>query len=238
MSKSELSFADLASESLIADLRTTLQTSPDLLARIGQELDSDHGFRMANAERALKVWIESGTPAEHFATTFRVLKHCFGFAVDQDKTVDVLLVEMEQTCSQHNIAGFDERRDVLKQLLTPSEQYLLFRKVSPWATRGYQNLVGIEHAVELRAAYDSSKATAPMGLVPLATLGLVTKYADEDNSQKRTIALQLTEEDIDKMLDQLTLAKKRLAELRTQLAGKMTIFDEIMRGAWSDQDAN
>lgn len=238
MPKSELSLAALASELLITDLRTVLETPSEVLSRIAQELDSDHGFRLADVEHAMKIWTGSGVAAQHFVTTIRVLQTCFGFAVDNEKTVDDLLVEIEEICDQHTIPGFDETRDALKELLTPSERYLLRRKVYPWAIRGFENLEAIEHTVGLRAAYESEGAITPLGLVPLATLRLSIKHDDDKDSQMRRIALQLPEEDIDRLIGELNTAKKRLAELRNQIADKVTIFDDIIGGAWSKQDGN
>jgi len=171
--------------------------------------------------------------------TCSVLRHLFRHGVETEKPPNELLREIEELCTARNIQGLDERREVLVALLTPSDQYLDRRAVLPWTRSGFLTLVGLDTAVELRAAYQSSKSEELLGLVPLAILRIAAKYDDEEEAQVRRFALQLTEEDIDQLVERLQLSKRRLAALKRSVRGTdVKVYDDLIRGQWkADEDA-
>ena len=233
MAKSDLALLDVASDALFKDLRTVLTTPLELLRSLADNLERDRGFRLRDEERFIKLWTSAGLAAAELSDTHAVLKHLFEHGITSDKPPDTLLEEIKTLCSAKDIPGFDERREVLGILLTPSERYLERRSVVPWTRNALVNLVGLDSSAELRAAFRSSSSDELLGLIPMATLRIATKHDDDEDSQVRRIAMQLTEEDIDELTSTLQLLKQRLSALRHSMKGShVRVYDEVVRGQW------
>lgn len=232
MAKTKLSLIEVANESFLKDLRIALSAPPEALMRVAQEVNSDRGFRVTDEERVAKLWAESEAAPGTLGGTLAVLRHLFNFGITGDKTVDELLEEIQQLCSEKDIPGFDERRDPLRQLLTPSEPYRQRRELLPWAQNVFLNLVGVDASAELRGAFKSFDSEELTAVIPMVILRLACMFDDDKDSQIQRVAMQLTQDDVDYLIRRLTLAKKRLATLKERVDAQTTIFDEIPGGLW------
>ena len=237
MARSDLRLLDVATDMLIEDLTTALATPVELLQSFSETLQRDQGFRFRDEAQTIKQWAAHGQQPTALVDTIAVLRQLFDHGVQSDKRVDELLGEIEELCSAKNIEGFDQRRDALAALLVPSDTYLERRIVAPWAKSGFRRLVGLDTAVELRAAYRSAGSEELLGLVPMAILRVTTKYDADEDQQSRRLAMQLTEEDIDRLIDRLELSKRRLAALKRTMRGSdVKVYDDLIRGEWKAED--
>jgi len=233
MAKSDLTLLDIGSEALLKDLSTALATPVELLRSLAENLDTDRGFYIRDETRAVKSWTAAGLAPGALQDICAVLRAVFGHGVTTERTPDEILGEIQALCSARDIEGFDERRDVLRALLTPSDRYLERRAVVPWTQNVFPILVGLDASVELRAAFRSSRSDELLGLVPMAILRIATKYDDDKDAQTRRVAMQLTEEDIDGLIDRLQLSKRRLSALRQHVSGSdVKVYDDLIQGQW------
>ncbi len=234
MPKKDLRLVDTVMDSFKRDLRTALDCPPELLRQLASELDTDRGFRLLEESRVMRAWSEAGLAADTLSDTFRILKHIFQFGCKHERSPDDLLAEVREVCSRHDIPGFEERQGELKLLLTPSARYLERRRALPWSRSVFPILVGIDASAELRGVFESATSEEVVGLVPLAVLRLAVRYDDDDKTQTSRIAMQLTEEDVDKIIARLEQSKARMKRLKALAKkGGAEVFDEAIAGQWS-----
>lgn len=233
MAKSDLTLLDIGSEALLKDLSTALATPVEVLRSLAENLDTDRGFHIRDETRAFKSWTAAALAPAALSDTCAVLRELFNHGVKTEKTPGQLLDEIEELCSAKDIPGFNERREVLRALLTPSDRHLERRAVVPSTQSGFPILVGLDTSVELRAAYRSARSDELLGLVPMAILRIATKYDNDENAQVRRFAMQLTEEDIDRLIDRLQLSKRRLFALRRHVReSDVKVYEDLIRGQW------
>lgn len=233
MAESDLTLLDTGTQKLLKDLKVALATPVEVLRSFTGNLDTDRGFHFRDETRTIKSWAAAGLAPAALSDTFAVLRHLFEYAVTNKKTPDELLGEIQVLCSAKDIQGFEERREVLCALLAPSDRHLERHAVVPWTQSGFPILVGLDTSVELRAAYRSARSDELLGLIPMAILRVATKYDDDEKAQVCRFAMQLTEEDIDRLIDRLQLSKRRLSALRRHVSGSdVKVYDDLIRGQW------
>jgi len=238
MPKIEPRLREEVTESFRKDLRTALTCPREVLRDLSSRLDKDRGFRLLDEQQIMRIWSEADLVPDTLPATFKVLKYIFDFGCMHGWSVDDLLAEVREICARSEIPGFEERQEELRSILSPSQRYLERRRALPWSRGVFPVLVGIDANVELRGVFEeSSGPDRPTGVIPLAILRLAVKYDDEEKAQIRRIAMQLTEEDVDKIISSLQRSKTRLKQLKgLAKSGNMEFFDDVLAGQWSDSD--
>ncbi len=236
MPKTKLSLIEQANEAFIKDLGTVLKQPPQALADLATQMDLGKGFRFRSAEDSLKVWAEAKAKPGDLGTTVGLLRHVFEFGTDQERSPDDLIKDLEELCAKNKIAGFEERRELIRQLVTPSDLFKQRERFKSWVEGGFMNLVGIHATVELRGAFESRTSEELIGVIPIAVLRLAIRFDEEDAKQTRRIAFQMTEEDLNRLAGTLDRVKGQLGSLKAKVVGSATVVESVPGGRWEDSD--
>lgn len=215
-----------ANESLVPDLKTILSVPPEILLKLNKYFNTVNGYELRESDlnSILKIWSATNMSPDLVKDVFSILKHFFDSIIDNEIEIDTFLSEIQELCNVKKIEGFEERKEVIKKLLTPQKTYLQNSKIISWAGNIVQNLVSFDGTVQLRGAFNAVASTDLMGYVPIIQIRLLSAPNYGENNYNEFI-FQLNEHTLDDLINKIQILKKQVTSIKKDVVDKVNILN-------------
>lgn len=215
-----------ANESLVADLKTILSVPPEILLKLNKYFNTETGYELREHDlnSVLKIWSATSMSPDRVKDVFSILKHFFDSIIDNKIEIDAFLSEIKELCNVKKIEGFEERKEVIKKLLTPKKTYLQNSKIISWAGNIVQNLVSFDGTVQLRGAFNAVDSSDLMGYLPIIQIRLLSAPNYGEGNYNEFI-FQLTEQTLDNLINKLQILKKQITSIKNDVVDKVNILN-------------
>lgn len=215
-----------ANESLVDDLKTILSVPPEILLKLNKYFNTETGYELRELDlnSILKIWSAANMSPDRVKDVFSILKHFFDSIIDNEIDIDTFLSEIQELCNVKKIEGFEERKEVIKKLLTPKKTYLQNSKTISWAGNIVQNLISFDGTVQLRGAFNAVDSTDLMGYVPIIQIRLLSA-PNYDEGNYNEFIFQLNEHTLDDLINKLQILKKQITSIKKDVVDKVNILN-------------
>lgn len=214
-----------ATEAFKNDLNSLLAYDTDFLSDLFSKLKTEEGLVVKDSDEVFKVFNNSNVSVDKAQTIISVIQYLYDSITKQDLDLEESLNELEEFCEENSISGFKEKKEILYNLLEPTEIFKKRKKYMPWATAVMPTLLAVGGVVELRAAFDEYKSTEIAGYIPIAQIRLIC-YHDYKEDEDIIYHFQVTEELLDKLIKNFEVLKKQLTALKDEFKEK-NIIDKL-----------
>jgi len=203
------------SESFQRDFKRLLALSEGQINKLAEISNSKSGFALT--EEQLHTAASSlGIDEEDMTTIIAVA----GFLYRRASAEEIFEEGAEEICTYAESIGIedcDTKISAIRNLLAKKEEheYRLLEVYSE--SLAVPTISDVDVACDIRAvvAPDSDEI---IGYVPVALMGIEVEHSPTD---KRTLTLQLGEEELDGLLEEITKAKRLLTSMKERFSGKI-----------------
>ncbi len=219
-------FLELTGESFVRDLRKALSIPPDVLAELANRLNTDKGIKLGDEAQLAAIWAKAGLPGDVLDAAVGIVKFLFSNVADGKSTVDAVLSELGKFCASRNVAGFEERSESIKRVITPSQAYLKRNKVLQFAQGVGRNLESFNGAIELRAVFKDTDSTDLVGYVPVAVLHFEATVETEKQEPEQFV-VQVTDNGLNRVIEKLQKLKEQMRRVKEDARAKLGYLHEF-----------
>lgn len=209
----------IRSSSFRQDFKELFSLSDEQINKIAALGESKNGFDLPEesieeAAKSLKI------DEDRLRTVLNVINFLYDNALIHEIDEEESARQVCAFAKKLNVEGCETKIPAIRSLFTIKEAYEL-KLITDFAKNAIIPTISTLGIVcDLRVVHDPRTRKAK-GYVPVALISMELENSERD---KRTVQLQLNEEDLDQLLDELNKAKQRMSDVAKEFGGKILGF--------------
>lgn len=203
-----------SSESFQEDFKVLLSLTDGQISKLAEFGASEDGFYFPE-ELIDKAASDLQIEYEEVSSAVRVVRYLYRRA-STEETYEKGAEEVCDFAKSIGIKDCDQKVSAIRRLLTRNEAFEHSSLVAYTESIAAPTISDVDVVCDVRAVVDP-RSDEVVGYVPIALLGIEVEHSESD---KRTMTLQLSETDLDSLLDDLNKAKQLLRSLKEKFGGE------------------
>lgn len=197
------------------DFKELFALTAEQIDKLAAAADTERGFDLPD-ESIEDMSKRMGVDSLKLAAVVQVLDFLYGHARASDIDSEEATRQVCDFAKKLDVGDYEAKIPAIKRLFEPKEAYNRRMMVEISSSAVVPTLSEVTSVCDMRTVIDTTTGKIA-GYVPIALIGMRLK----DGDRSRKISLQVSEEDIDKLLEELNKAKNLLITLGREFAGRV-----------------
>ena len=215
----EIPFDILASaRGFLSDLSNFLSFDKNEIERLSNYFNKESSFGINESEKN-KIIKEFKISKEVLSSFMRISEFFHEQLLENDIDIDEFIDEFHTFLKKQNFSDFEEKLGPIKNLLVVKESHVRTAMRLEYSSSVLERLKSISSIVDIRPIFSKDEKLI-YELIPVILLKITV--VDEDDEEK-SINFQITEEDLKKIIDNLSITKNKIKNLNNKIINKIKI---------------